>query len=343
MRALSLSTLGLAAVGGCALARVGVGWSVPRKAGAAIAGVGLALVWLSPARVPIEAAPLGRDLAPVYRWLREQPQSGAVLEVPGAVADEDLAGLVRESRYMLYSTVHWQRLVNGYTAYPPVWSELAKSLAHRLPDPDALQTLVNLVPLRLVVVHRDALSLEQRARWDRQAAAAGLVEERRFAEDVVYAVNREPSADWRTAPDSVQDATTLEGTPTSALPPRCRRAALEAEIPAEMQVAIGVQAIPVDVQNASACAWPGLAVRPTGLVEVSSQWLDAPPGSVPPAIRSRLPHDLPPEGKAKLDAFVLTPRVPGEYRLRILLIQEGGEEPLASLGGTVRVVAPTTE
>jgi hypothetical protein len=244
---------------------------------------------------------------------------------------------------MIYSTTHWHALVNGYTAYPPVWGELAKSLARRLPDADALQTLVDLVPLDLVIAHRALLSTAERRAWDEGAAASGLIEHARFGGDdgdVVYRVALAPKANWRDAVNASPSGTTLAGTPTAPLFDSCRRARIAARFPDEMRASLGVKAVPTEVENAGECTWPALAVRPEGLVVVTATWLDAPPESVPPRVRSRLPHDLEAGRSAATDALVLTPRVPGTYRLRIAVGQEGESEAFSSTEGVVRVVLP---
>jgi hypothetical protein len=338
IRALSLATLGMALAGAIGLSRIGAGWARPLRALVACGGVALAVLWLARTRVPIEEGTLGARLPEVYRWLAAQPRDGGVLEVPGAAAEEDLGGLARESRYMIFSTTHWHPIVNGYTAYPPVWGELAKSLARRLPDRDAVQTLVNLAPLRFVVVHEAMLAPEQREDWRTRAAAGGLREHKRFGDDVVYEVALPPSADWRRAVNDPEPSATLQGTPVAPLAPDCREARLEIALPGELRASLAARAIPARVENLGDCTWPGLAVRPEGLVVLTARWLDAPLGARPPTLRARLPYDLPPGEAADVDALILTPPVPGRYRLRVELAQEGDPAPLAASEGDVVVV-----
>ncbi|MEY4949238.1 MAG: hypothetical protein RL698_1449 [Pseudomonadota bacterium] len=337
IRALSFATLGLAVGGALALSRAGSAWPSRRRLLVAAAGIALAMVWIGRHRVPVEVSPLDRALPPVYRWLASQPRDGGLLEVPGAVAEEDLGGLVREARYMLFSTVHWQPIVNGYTGYPPVWGELAKSLAHRLPSRDALQTLVDLAPVRRVILHRGALG-EAAGRWEAGAPAAGLVEVARFDDDVVYEVTLTPLSDWRGAVDAPAGATTLEGASLGPLDAPCARGSLAASFPTEMRIALGARAVPVKVVNGGDCTWPGLAVRPDGLVVVRADWPDLPTATTAPVLRSRLPHDLAPGAPAELDAFVLPPRAVGTHRLRLVLAQEGAARPIATVESDVRIL-----
>jgi hypothetical protein len=66
--------------------------------------------------------------AEVYRFLASLPPSSAVIEMPfGEVAFE--------ARYMFYSTLHWRRLVNGYSGGAPaqysLWAEGFKDVLDR--------------------------------------------------------------------------------------------------------------------------------------------------------------------------------------------------------------------
>ncbi len=343
LRALSLAGLGLSLAGALSLARIGARWPHHLRATVSVIGVLGALGWVAPTPVPIEPDPLGRELPPVYRWLARQPRDGGVLEVPGAASEEDLAGLVRESRYMLAATVHWQPLVNGYTAYPPVWSGLAKSLARRLPDADALQTLVNVAPVAWVILHRNAISGIVRSQWERDAPAAGLVETTRFGDDVVYRVARARTADWQAAVGGPIGGPSLEGTATTPLGASCRRATLSVSFPAEMRIVIGARALPVTVTNTSVCRWPGLGVRPEGLVVLRAEWVGPSPDDLAPTMTSRLPHDLAAGASVGTEALVLLPRAPGDYVVRVELVQEGVPGVLASAEGPVRVSPGRTE
>jgi hypothetical protein len=337
LRALSLAGLGFAIAGAAAVGRVTRGW--PAWRGAALAGVGVlvALRWVAPASMPVEPAPLGRDLPPVYAWLAAQPRTGGVLEVPGAVAEEDAVGVAREARYALLSTAHWQRIVNGHATYPPPWSGLARALARRLPDADALQTLVNLAPVTLIVVHGDALAPAMRERWAEEATGAGLEEIERFGTDVVYRITREPSVDLRFAPRVPPREVTLENTPTAPLDPACRQATLDVRFPATIPAGTAPHAIAVQVRNDSGCRWPALGVLTSGLVVLRAEWPDVPAGTAPPMLAARLPHDLAPGDAADTDALVLPPRATGTHTLRILLEQDGVPGVIASAEGAVDV------
>ena len=57
---------------------------------------------------------------------------------------------------MYFSTYHWLPTVNGYTGYFPASYLALRSQAARLPDPEALQTLVDCAAVRWIVLHLGA-------------------------------------------------------------------------------------------------------------------------------------------------------------------------------------------
>ena len=102
----------------------GVGWARCERAvqtrtagrGRVVALVLLALAALEYATVPraLIAAPI--EAAPVYSWLANPTEPGAVVEFP--LPDEHaLPG--HDAEFMYQSTFHWRPLVNGYSGHVP--------------------------------------------------------------------------------------------------------------------------------------------------------------------------------------------------------------------------------
>ncbi|MFM7736847.1 MAG: hypothetical protein ACKPBU_12815, partial [Alphaproteobacteria bacterium] len=132
-----------------------------RPAAALLALAALLLAARHP--VPTEPSGIGADAAPAYRFLSRRPPGEALLELPAKAGEDDLRGLAVDSQYMLASTVHWQPLLNGYTAYEAPSRYVLAAIAQRLPAPDALARMQSLVDLRWVLVHGARLSPAQRA------------------------------------------------------------------------------------------------------------------------------------------------------------------------------------
>jgi hypothetical protein len=128
-----------------------------------------------------------QPVPPVYAWLAEQPPGQVVVELP-LLGNEALTQrpAFHESIYMLRSTQHWQRLVNGYLgAEPKGYAALRESLK-RFPQPDVLDDLRRL-GVRYAVVHRAGFGPNQWARLEPAlAAATRLRRVAAFGDDQVF-------------------------------------------------------------------------------------------------------------------------------------------------------------
>jgi hypothetical protein len=71
-----------------------------------------------------------------------------------------------ESIYMVYSTLHWKPLVNGYAGIEPRRYVLLRELARSFPSPESLAAL-RAAGTRYVVVHRKGYGPNQ---WERLEA-----------------------------------------------------------------------------------------------------------------------------------------------------------------------------
>jgi hypothetical protein len=105
-----------------------------------------------------------REPPPVYRWLADQPGRDPVVHLPML----DVYGLERrpafhESIYMVYSTLHWKPLVNGYAGIEPRRYVQLRELLRAFPSPESLGAL-RAAGTRYVVVHRRGYGPNQ---WER--------------------------------------------------------------------------------------------------------------------------------------------------------------------------------
>ena len=89
----------------------------------------------------------------VYRWLAAQPGDPVVAELPLGIPVDD--GL-----YMLASTYHWRRLMNGYTGFGPA-TTYERAVLLRFPDAEGLRLLAD-SGVRYAIVHNDLLPLYAR-------------------------------------------------------------------------------------------------------------------------------------------------------------------------------------
>jgi hypothetical protein len=130
-----------------------------------------------------------REPPPVYRWLAEQPGRDPVVHLPML----DVYGLERrpafhESIYMVYSTLHWKPLVNGYAGIEPRRYVQLRELLRSFPSPESLAGL-RAAGTRYVVVHRKGYGPNQ---WGRlqarmpEALGSSLRELAVLGSDTVY-------------------------------------------------------------------------------------------------------------------------------------------------------------
>ena len=155
-RFILLTVLGLSMLGGMGFDRLTTGVTRRRKnLLAAIAGV-----WLV---TEFAAIPLGTDVCRVEipaidRWLAGQPEPFAIAEVP--LADE-----TRYSEYMLHSTAHWQKTVEGYSGIrAPLHGTLFRQL-REFPDTASLDALTQ-IGVTFIVVHSDWYTPQERESVD---------------------------------------------------------------------------------------------------------------------------------------------------------------------------------
>src|SRR5262249_45753089 len=228
------------------------------------------------------------------------------------------------------STIHWHPLLGGYTAYAPPSAAFVTGIVQRLPDRDAFAVLVDAVDVRWVLVHEGELPPHLRGAWN-PLVGDDLVHVGSFEQDEVYEVRRAPAHDWRAmiVPRSLSPANdTLEGPPTAPLAARCRRARiLDVAAPPWVLPSPEPFTIPVRFANESSCTWPGLGVRPDGLVGLGYTWT-SPSGrvSVSDAF-SRMLHDVPPGAVVDAPLFVFSGGEFGTWSLEVRLAQHPPPPP----------------
>jgi hypothetical protein len=137
-----------------------------------------------------------REPPPVYPWLAQQPGDDPVVELPML----DVYGLERrpafhESIYMVYSTLHWKPLVNGYAGIEPRAYVQLRELLRAFPSEPSLAALRG-VGTRWIVVHRKGFGPNQ---WERlqagmpEALAGSLRETAVLDNDIVFELLPSPS------------------------------------------------------------------------------------------------------------------------------------------------------
>jgi hypothetical protein len=173
-------------------------WRPKAPAFAAIFGLAMAETIIAPIPLASWAEVVDSSQSPpaVYQWLKEQPGEFAIIELPIVAND----GYFRrpafdETIYMVYSTLHWKRLVNGYAGVEPADYRKARELALRFPSQEFVDHMRQL-GVRYVIVHRRGFGPFKWARVERDLPAfladGRLAETARFGDDVVYTLEPTP-------------------------------------------------------------------------------------------------------------------------------------------------------
>jgi hypothetical protein len=183
--------LALAMLAGLALTR----WRARPRTVALVGVLAMGEALIAPIELPAWAQVVDSRRPPpaVYPWLAAQAGAIPMVELP--IMDDD--GFFRrpacdESIYMVRSTLHWKRLVNGYAGGEPEDHKTVRALARRFPSPESVAALRGL-GVRYVILHGACYGPNQRARIERDlpSFAASLKEVARFGDDAVLEIQPE--------------------------------------------------------------------------------------------------------------------------------------------------------
>ena len=166
-RFVMLALLGLAVLSGFGMDLV-LMRARGKAAQLAVAAVTGALLVAEFATMPFDLAPQRVEIPAVDRWLADRPDVRAIAELP----ESNPANISRAERwhtlYMLHSTAHWKKTVDGYSGIRPALHQQLYAQLAAFPDSDeGLRTLADL-GVTHVVVHLDMW--EPRERPDIEAA-----------------------------------------------------------------------------------------------------------------------------------------------------------------------------
>ncbi len=140
--------------------------------------------YVQPGLTPLpDSIALGADVPLVYRWIAKQPAASAIVELP-------LGETAFDVRYMLYSTVHWHPLVNGYSGGAPadyvVLTEALKDVATR---PERAWTTLAAARADYAIVHEALYENGRGAQLSDWLRAHGAREIASFGTDRVFALH----------------------------------------------------------------------------------------------------------------------------------------------------------
>jgi hypothetical protein len=163
---------------------------LPRWATGLVAGLALLETLIVP--VPEWVTVIDSSLPPpaVYTWLAALPGDFPIVELPIMPSD----GRFRrpgfeETVYMVRSTHHWKRLVNGNAGLEPAGYRHIRELCRRFPSRESIEALRE-VGVRYILLHWGGQGPNRRARIERDLPAFGgcLREVTRLGDVSVYTI-----------------------------------------------------------------------------------------------------------------------------------------------------------
>lgn len=220
IRAGNVAVLGVAVLAGFGAQAL---WTRARGAGARAAVVALFLAigvvesW-RPA-FSLLPAPSLATAPPVYRWLAERTEPGAVVELP-------IGSPLLDAMYQLRSTTHWRRIVNGVSGFTPTMS-FFRGFLFQFPNGRTLRLLSD-IGVRWVVVHpADMAEIQRGSLCDLAplAAAPWAFVVHRDAESCVFQIHGGPPP--KTWPDHIVP---LDGATVTASDPDGVEAVLDGRL-----------------------------------------------------------------------------------------------------------------
>lgn len=280
-----------------------------------------------------------KDVLQAHQALAEL-EPGVTLEIPWRIHRISTAS--NGSRYMIGSSLNWNPILNGYTAYVPPTYHFLQRLAQNLPDPAAIEKLQRLTGLRWIVVHPERMGRTQKHLW---AAAEKSGQLQVVKATPGYRIYEIPAAAWN---DSWRAAliaeapgpTTMTGLPRTAIAMPESPQPLGVRVRDRMRYEQG-SGLPhfatVTIVNPSAEIWPGLDIHPEGLVELRYRFFDAADAMLSEDTAS-LDRDIPRNSRVAAQALVHPPAVDGPMTVHFDLVQRVGGE-LRGLGFPILEVA----
>ena len=310
-----------------AAARFGAG-------GAVRAGLGMLLLagaalpsGLHLADTPRTRLPVGAAVPSYYRFLAAQPRE-PLLEIPAPSVSP--ASMLVQSDIMYLSTFHWLPLVNGHTGWRPWWFLSIANEAAALPDPDALQAMVDLTGVRWILVRRDRVPAAVAERWASAATAQGLSPVPAGETALLFRVDVPARRGWARALARARRPAgeTEAGTPLGLLPTSTTHGELGCPWAPPVTAAGDSITLRLVAHNDGDTDWPAMLPPWTSddyLVVVGATWSDASGAPYGAPVFLRLPRDVAVRDRITWQASVTAPDREGAFTLELRLRQREGE------------------
>jgi len=129
-----------------------------------------------------------KPVPPVYEFIRENNDIKAIVEIPFSDDFSKGEDIKNTTAYMLYSTLHWKPIVNGYSGFlPPVFHKIG-DMVKGFPKKNTLNFLAFL-GVDTVIVHKDKLSEKDFQEIYQQAEKqTGIKDIKDFGDSILYRI-----------------------------------------------------------------------------------------------------------------------------------------------------------
>ncbi|MBW2402132.1 MAG: hypothetical protein JRG80_23255 [Deltaproteobacteria bacterium] len=250
-------------------------------------------------------------------------EPGVTVEIPWRI--HRISTAANGSRYMIGSSLHWNPILNGYTAYVPPTYHFLQRLAQTFPDRTAIERLQRLTGLRWIVVHPERLGALQKQLWAAAERSGQLQVVKATPSYRIYEVAANPrSGSWREALLTEEPGpTTMTGLPRTAIAAPESPAPLVVRVRNQMRYEhrAGMSyTATVKINNPSDRSWPGLDIHREGLVELRYRFVDATNKTLSLETAS-LDRDIPSGRSVAAQAIIQPPAVDGPLTVHFDLVQ----------------------
>jgi hypothetical protein len=266
-----------------------------------------------------------KDVLAAHRALAEL-EPGVTVEIPWRV--HRISTAANGSRYMIGSSLHWNPILNGYTAYVPPTYHFLQRLTQTFPDPAAIAKLQRLTGLRWIIVHPERLGAVQKQLWATAERSGQLQIVKATPSYRIYEIPTDPrSGSWRAALLADEPGPkTMTGLPRTAIAPPESASPLAVRVRDRMLYEHGSgmsYAVTVSIINPTGRNWPGLDIHREGLVELRYRFLDATNEMLSEETAS-LDRDIPSGSRVAAQAIIHPPAEDGPMTVHFDLVQRIG-------------------
>ena len=137
--------------------------------------------------VSVVQAPSGQDIPEVYKWLANENDTFAIVEMPTGYFTSEGNNLWYDVRYLYYSIYHWRKLINGYSGFFPNYYYELLGYLQTFPTSESLNILQQ-TGIKYVIIHKSEMDPAQ---WNRLFEDMATYNQmiklvKKFGQDYVY-------------------------------------------------------------------------------------------------------------------------------------------------------------